>query len=54
MDWIDREELQLERAYERGDITLAEYNATLLELQRDVRDEQRERAQEAYDREMEK
>jgi len=54
MSQFGREEQELCDAYNRGDISLAEYNKAMQELQRDYRDAAREAAEEAYRQEMER
>lgn len=54
MDPYEREEQALCEAYNEGEITLAEYNQAMRELQADYREAAREAAQEAYDREMDR
>lgn len=48
------EEQQLELALMNGEITHTEYNKEIREMERDERDEARERAEAAYDREMDR
>lgn len=48
---MEREEDAIEEAVERGDMTQAEANEALRDLQRDYRAYAQEAAQEAYDRE---
>ena len=51
---IEREEEELERRYNDGEITIKEYNRELQELYRDYRAYAEEAAQDAYDAEMER
>ncbi len=52
MDAFDREEEYLEQALASGDISQAEYNKLMRELQRDYRAEAQEAAWDAHDREL--
>lgn len=52
-DQWDREEQEIERAYDDGEITLQERNKRLADLARDYRAAAREAAENAYDRELE-
>ena len=54
MDQYEREEQAIHDAYERGELSLAEMNKELRELQRAYREAAREAAQDAYDREMDR
>jgi len=54
MNQFDRDEQAIYEAEERGEITRAEANEQMRDLQRDYREAAREAAQEAYDREMER
>ena len=54
MNAWDREEEQLSRDLEAGNMSVKEYNLAMRDLQRDYRDSARESAQEAYDREMDR
>lgn len=54
MTQYEREEQQLEDELAGGRITQAEYNVQLREMERSYRQEARESAQDAYDREMER
>lgn len=52
MSQLDSEEQAIADAYNNGDISLAEYNEQMKELQREYRWMAEEAAQEAYDNEM--
>lgn len=43
----EREERYIQEQYERGEISLAEYNKAMRDLQRDARDEIRAQAEQA-------
>ena len=53
-DQYEREEEALCDAYNAGELTLAQYNEQVRELQREYRAMAREAADEAYDREMDR
>lgn len=54
MTQYEREEKELEDELADGRITQAEYNAQVREMERAYRQEMRESAQDAYDRELER
>ena len=54
MSQLDREEDAIAKAYEDGEITLAEYNEEMRTLRREYQWMAEEAAAEAYDREMER
>jgi len=54
MDQLEREEQALQDQLDRGEITIAEYNREMRELQREYRAAAREAAQDAYDRELDR
>ena len=54
MNMYEREEQNLEEMLANEEITLAEYNEQMRELQRDRRDAAHEAAQSAYDAELER
>lgn len=53
-DPYDRERENLENMYERGEMNREEFNRAIRDLERDAYDEARERAQEAYDKEIDR
>lgn len=50
--WFDREEESLERDLGEGLISQREYNEAIRDMRRELEDNAREVAQDAYDREM--
>lgn len=50
----EAEARQLEQALMYGEVTQTEYNEEIRQMERDERDEARERAESAYDREMDR
>ena len=54
MNQYDREEQAICEAEERGEITREEAQKQLMELARDYRDAAHERAQQAYEQELER
>ncbi len=53
MNSLEREEEHLEEQLAQGEITVAEYNKEMREIQRDYQNAAREAAEDAYYREME-
>ena len=51
---LEREEQDLDERYERGEISSEEYNRELKEMYRDYRAAAEERAQDAYQAELER
>ncbi|MDD5060654.1 MAG: hypothetical protein PHN44_00015 [Candidatus Marinimicrobia bacterium] len=54
MNGFDREEMMLEQDLEAGNISVAEYNSGMRDIQRDYADSARESAQDAYERELDR
>lgn len=54
MNQYEREELALEKALERGEISLAEFRKELSELRRDYQAAAQDAAWEAHERELER
>ena len=54
MDWLKREEENLQEQLANGEIDIKEYNEQMRELRRDYRTAAEEASQRAYDDEMER